>query len=293
MIDIAFEALRPLGLSPTIALRAAQLHEPSASRLSLARVTEVQRDCVTLHDGTAEHSARLLPRLLQQLQSKATQLTIGDWVSMQVDAHAQAWAVERVALHPDRPPRQRRAAPAAGQQCRRGPAGDGPGRRLQCPPHGRYLAMVRSCEVTPVVVLTKLDIAPAARKRASRNVPPPARHRAGAAGERLVRACTAIGPWLHPGQTLVLLGSSGAGKSTLINTLAGAEQATGGVRRGDGRGRHHTTARSLHRCAPGRLHHRHPRACAPSGRTPTPTSSPPPSKTCRPGPAMPLPRLPP
>jgi ribosome biogenesis GTPase len=55
-----------------------------------------------------------------------------------------------------------------------------------------------------------------------------------------------IGPWLHAGQTLVLLGSSGAGKSTLTNTLTDAGQATGGVRKSDGRGRHTTTARELH-----------------------------------------------
>src|SRR3569832_1934591 len=48
-----------------------------------------------------------------------------------------------------------------------------------------------------------------------------------------------------------MLGSSGAGKSTLTNTLAGADQETGGVRRGDGRGRHTTTSRSMHLCPQG------------------------------------------
>jgi ribosome biogenesis GTPase len=50
----------------------------------------------------------------------------------------------------------------------------------------------------------------------------------------------------------VLLGSSGAGKSTLTNLLIGHDtQATGVARRGDGRGRHTTTARSLHRTPEG------------------------------------------
>jgi ribosome biogenesis GTPase / thiamine phosphate phosphatase len=45
-----------------------------------------------------------------------------------------------------------------------------------------------------------------------------------------------------------VLGSSGAGKSTLINTLAGNDvQDTGAVREHDSRGKHTTTARSLHR----------------------------------------------
>ena len=65
----------------------------------------------------------------------------------------------------------------------------------------------------------------------------------------------ALAPWLASGQTLVMLGSSGAGKSTLTNaltTLSGAQaQATGANRSDDGRGRHTTTARSLHRTPEG------------------------------------------
>ena len=60
-----------------------------------------------------------------------------------------------------------------------------------------------------------------------------------------------LAPWLLPGHTLVLVGSSGAGKSTLTNTLCAAGQLVGGTRRGDGRGRHTTTARSLHLAAGG------------------------------------------
>jgi ribosome biogenesis GTPase len=58
----------------------------------------------------------------------------------------------------------------------------------------------------------------------------------------------ALEPWLRPGRTVALLGSSGAGKSTLTNTLLGRPtQATGAVRADDSRGRHTTTARTLHR----------------------------------------------
>jgi ribosome biogenesis GTPase len=55
---------------------------------------------------------------------------------------------------------------------------------------------------------------------------------------------TELLPWLVRGSTLVLLGSSGTGKSTLTNTLIGQPaQLTGEARRGDGRGRHTTSAR--------------------------------------------------
>ena len=65
-------------------------------------------------------------------------------------------------------------------------------------------------------------------------------------------AAKELAPYLGLGQTLVLLGSSGAGKSTLTNTLLGrAEQDTGPVRADDSRGRHTTTARSLHPLAGG------------------------------------------
>ena len=252
MIEIPFEALRPLGLTPAIASRAAQL-EPSASRLSLARVTEVQRDCVTLHDGLIEQTARLLPRLLQQLRAEGQQLTIGDWVGMTLDAHAQAWAVGRVtpvtqiARRANDGRRQLLASNVDVALLVMGLDADFNARRME-----RYLAMVRSCELTPVVMLSKLDVAPAAQQRVAEMVRRlPATVPVLPVNALSHAACTAIGPWLHPGQTLVLLGSSGAGKSTLINTLAGAGQATGGVRSSDGRGRHTTTARSLHRCAQG------------------------------------------
>ncbi len=55
-----------------------------------------------------------------------------------------------------------------------------------------------------------------------------------------------LAPYLAPGTTVGLVGESGAGKSTLVNRLAGGEvQRTGGVRRGDRKGRHTTTSREL------------------------------------------------
>ena len=51
---------------------------------------------------------------------------------------------------------------------------------------------------------------------------------------------------MQPARTFVLLGSSGTGKSTLVNRLAGkVVMETGGLRKGDGRGRHTTRHRQL------------------------------------------------
>jgi ribosome biogenesis GTPase / thiamine phosphate phosphatase len=252
MIDFDFEALRSLGLTPTLAGLAAQLDTP-ASGLRLARVVEVQRDRVTLHDGRGEFTARLAPPLLQRLQDLDRPLTIGDWVGAGLDAHGQAWVIDsiapvtQIARRANDGRRQPLASNVDAALLVMGLDADFNARRME-----RTIAMVRACDVAPVVVLTKLDVAPDARQRVAemyRRLPAtvPVLPVNGLSRE----AAGALGPWLHAGQTLVLLGSSGVGKSTLINTLAGAGQATGGVRHGDGRGRHTTTARSLHRCPQG------------------------------------------
>jgi ribosome biogenesis GTPase / thiamine phosphate phosphatase len=252
MIEFEFETLRALGLTPALASRAAQLVTPEPG-MRLARVMEAQRDCFTLHDGRAERPARALPRLVEQLQARAELLTVGDWVVVQVDAHAQAWIVDRIdpvtqiARRANDGRRQPLASNVDAALLVMGLDADFNSRRME-----RYIAMVRACEVAPVVVLTKLDIAPHAKERiAEMHARLPATVPVLSVNALSRQAAAEIGPWLHAGQTLVLLGSSGAGKSTLINTLAGAGQLTGGVRKGDGRGRHTTTARSLHRCPQG------------------------------------------
>jgi ribosome biogenesis GTPase len=112
--------------------------------------------------------------------------------------------------------------------------------------------VAQSCDVAPVVVLTKGDLAADADDKAAQLA---ARLPAWVPIVRLHPledgAAAVLAPWASAGQTLVLLGSSGVGKSTLTNTLAGARQQTGGVRKGDDRGRHTTTSRSLHLCADG------------------------------------------
>jgi ribosome biogenesis GTPase len=112
----------------------------------------------------------------------------------------------------------------------------------------RYLVLAREVGVRPVVVLTKADLSPAP--------------------ERLVDAALALQPGLRVelidgrdptsaarlagycglGETVALVGSSGVGKSTLVNTLKGSNSiATQPVREDDGKGRHTTTVREMHR----------------------------------------------
>jgi ribosome biogenesis GTPase len=119
----------------------------------------------------------------------------------------------------------------------------------------RYLALANQADITPVILLTKADTAADAAAY---------QHQAEALqrglpvvllNPREASAVAALAPWCGAGQTVALVGSSGVGKSTLVNTLAGPDQAeaqlTGGIREHDAKGRHTTTARSLHAIAGG------------------------------------------
>lgn len=112
----------------------------------------------------------------------------------------------------------------------------------------RYLAIGREAQVMSVIVLTKMDLCDEPRSFADRA--------AKLASGVLVETVNALQhdslqslePWLANGQTIALLGSSGVGKSTLTNTLLGAPgAATQSIRDDDAKGRHTTTARSMHR----------------------------------------------
>jgi ribosome biogenesis GTPase len=217
-------------------------------------VAEVQRDRVTLHDGEFECVARLLPALVQALALDDDMLAVGDRIVADRNALGEWWIGARepprtqLARRDTRGRRQVLAANVDTALLVMGLDADFNLKRLD-----RYVALVRLAGVQPVVVLTKADAcAQPAERLAQVRAHVPAAIDAVAVDGRDARTCDALAPWLAAGRTLVLLGSSGAGKSTLTNTLLGqAVQGTGGVRAGDGRGRHTTTSRSLHRLAGG------------------------------------------
>jgi ribosome biogenesis GTPase / thiamine phosphate phosphatase len=110
----------------------------------------------------------------------------------------------------------------------------------------RLLAVAWQSGAQPLVILTKADLAADPQILATEiaQLAPGVQVYAISA----VRVCdvAVLDQFVRPGATLALLGTSGAGKSTLVNTLAGATvMTTQGLRRGDGRGRHTTTFRSL------------------------------------------------
>ena len=265
MIEIDFERLRTLGLSPALAQRAftsCTAADPVAALgLRLFRLVEVHRETVRLHDGLRECSARVMPRLARRLADEGTALAVGDWVlaaANAADSQGAAWLHERVPplTHIARRDGDGHRHPVVSNVDTAllvmGLDGDFNPRRAE-----RYLALVHATDgVQPVVVLTKADVAArtpglvAARIEALRG-------RVSAHIDLVAVDGTdpttvqQLAPYLGLGQTLVVLGSSGAGKSTLTNTLLGATtQDTGAVREHDSRGKHTTTSRSLH-CLPG------------------------------------------
>jgi len=253
-IEIDFELLSTLGLHPALAGRAMQLADTVGPNGALLRVIEVHRESLVLHDGHEPRRARALPRLTRLLQDEDSTIAVGDWVLADTDVHGERWVQTRV--------------PPSTHIVRR----DGDGRRHTVVSNvdtallvmgldadfnprrlERYFALVHDEGITPVVVLTKRDVAApteallAARLDALAGRIPAVVEVVAVDGTQPA-AARALAPYLSRGQTLVLLGSSGAGKSTLTNTLLGhATQDTGAVRANDGRGKHTTTARSLHR----------------------------------------------
>jgi ribosome biogenesis GTPase len=259
MIEFSFETLRPLGLTTLLAqtLAVAEVPvdaSPPASPPQWMRCSVVHRETVEVHDGVQQFPSRCTARLIRFLLEDGSALAVGDWVLCQRDVHQQLWVIFR-------------ALPVS-QIVRRDADGsrhtvvsnvdtallvmgldlDFNLQRLE-----RYLALVVSSGVLPVVVLTKADVARITDSALVARRIQEVRQRVGshvdvvAVDARTTDASEALKPYLSLGQTLVLLGSSGAGKSTLTNTLLGsAIQDTGAVRVHDSRGKHTTTARSLH-----------------------------------------------
>lgn len=116
----------------------------------------------------------------------------------------------------------------------------------------RYLALARASGATPVVALTKADLAEDANAFVARALKLLPGLHVECVDARASATAELLRPWCAHGQTLALVGSSGVGKSTLVNTLlARSVQETAGIREQDAHGRHTTTDRSLHRLAGG------------------------------------------
>lgn len=110
----------------------------------------------------------------------------------------------------------------------------------------RYMTSVYASNMNPVIVLNKSDIISDIEtyinQAESIAFGVPVIPVSGLTGKGI----DDLRKFIHPGETIVFLGSSGVGKSTIINNLTGTErQKVNVVRKIDQKGRHTTTTREL------------------------------------------------
>lgn len=111
----------------------------------------------------------------------------------------------------------------------------------------RYLALALEAEVEPVIVLTKADLSDDTSGYLQQAMALDTNLNIDVLNALDPTAVEVLRPWCANGQSVALVGSSGVGKSTLINSLCGnTKQTTAAIRSDDAKGRHTTTARSLH-----------------------------------------------
>lgn len=216
---------------------------PGERGLAAARIAEVHRSRLGIAgpDGPA--------RLVISPQVVTAEFAVGDWVLTEPGTRVLTRRLERRTLLQRRVEgREARQLGAANvdtlfivTSCN----DDFNVARLE-----RYLALANQAGTAPVIVLTKADLAEDAAtfereaKALQRDLP------VVSLNARSQDARTALAAWCRHGQTVALIGSSGVGKSSLVNTLAALtaerSQETGEIRERDAKGRHTTTARSLH-----------------------------------------------
>lgn len=112
----------------------------------------------------------------------------------------------------------------------------------------RYLTICYSSGVSPIIVLTKTDLAD---KQQVEDITESIRQRVkntpvAAISSQTGEGYEALKKLIEKGKTYCMLGSSGVGKSTLLNSLSGkAFMKTDAISQSSGKGRHITTHREL------------------------------------------------
>jgi ribosome biogenesis GTPase len=245
-------ALGDLGWTPALAGALAALGDPALHGM---RVILSERGAYRVSDGEEEVSAGLPGRMRHRTATRDLP-AVGDWVAVRRgrDATLIEAVLPRTSVLARRDPDQKSEQVLVANVDRAllvmGLDHDFNLRRLE-----RYLTLVASGGVAPVIVLSKADLDPA-RAPARRDEVVAIARDAPVLAENLLApgGGAAVVAELAPRSTAVLLGSSGAGKSTLLNLLAGGDlQRTAPVRMHDSRGRHTTTRRQLFRLPGGAL----------------------------------------
>lgn len=212
-------------------------------------ITAVQRERYEVHINGENYFARLKTGAFYSDESNEEFPTVGDWVELEYNSMGDSLIVRTK----NRKSKFSRKDPDVGRGEQVIAANfdyvfimmslnyDFNLRRLE-----RYLTISWQSGATPVIILTKADIAEDLEMKiemvsqiAEGTDIYPISSITGEGMEPLKK-------YLQPGMTIVFLGSSGVGKSTLTNYLMGKEvMGTGEIREDDSKGHHTTTYRQL------------------------------------------------
>lgn len=222
-----------------------QVSNGDLNQWAAVRVIAVHRGKIAVAGYGSE---KLISPHIRDPENEMAHPTVGDWLLLDRDTLEPVRLLQRASLFKRRPPRADRPVQLIAANidtlfvvasCNE----DFNIARLE-----RYLVLAREAGVNPLIVLTKADLTATPEKfaDAARELQPDL-------GVLVVNArdpqsVAGLADWCAFGKTVALVGSSGVGKSTLVNTLRASDSiATQPVREEDGKGRHTTTVRMLHR----------------------------------------------
>ena len=225
--------LRALGWSKYFADQATSA---ALSKTPPVRITQVHRN--TLHIQGVD-----LDMIIPGLYG----VTVGDWLLFDADAPRNSQLLSRKSLIKRRAPGHDRKEQLIAANLDTAFVVTSCNNDFSLARLERYVAMAHEAGVTPVIILSKIDLTTKASDFAAQAQSISPQLSVVCLDARSPEAIELLRPWCQAGQTVAFLGSSGVGKSTLTNSLAGNEAiATQDVRASDDKGRHTTTGRQLH-----------------------------------------------
>ena len=225
--------LRALGWSKSFADQATSA---ALSKTPPVRITQVHRN--TLHIQGVD-----LDMIIPGLHG----VTVGDWLLFDADTPRNSQLLSRKSLIKRRAPGHDRKEQLIAANLDTAFVVTSCNNDFSLARLERYVAMAHEAGVTPVIILSKIDLTTEASDFAAQAQSISPQLSVVCLDARSPEAIELLRPWCQAGQTVAFLGSSGVGKSTLTNSLAGNEAiATQDVRASDDKGRHTTTGRQLH-----------------------------------------------
>lgn len=236
------DILHRLGLVPFFIQ---QLTDMALLERRLGRVISVQRSRSTVISGVGEHVVELSTSLRNS--DAIDRPTVGDWVILDESLSRVEKVLERKSLFKRlKAGTNTEIQPIAANidllfivtSCNE----EFKESRLE-----RYLALCEEAGVSPVVILTKVDLAEDPETYVRRAQTTKADLPVEQVNALDSDSLNALRSWIGKSSTVALVGSSGVGKSTILNTLAQEMlTSTGEIREQDKKGRHTTTHRELH-----------------------------------------------